>query len=923
MVYSTSMPPGDMEKPDLYSRLVDKGVPKQDIAKVYRSLRDRGYGEEEARRRSREALARMKAKRDMEERRKAGRTSKGEGEAKDGRPAGAPGRSAAAPGLPASEKARRATDWVAPLPLPLRRKINGWSYRKGLRLARLPERFNDFLSLFDRTRKDFASRDFLALLGARRGYLTANPYDYSIADAVDALRHSARRLLGGERPARRIAEREAAKQIEEEVRRSLRAREPFAIDFLDLFAAPSDMLQRSLAYAGSCLEAGLRVEVAALARAVKEAGRLVSMGGEVEVDALDGMFDIVRQVNLAHDRGQGASTELLEAESLFRAAFQNMRRYRRELYPALLKMIGAFYEEEDDSEEKKTAIFSFLELREDMVLTYAGHQKRTAEAREKALAEQKQRELERLEQEKREKFSYRFEGTLTILASLFPGSDVERIEQGAFIAPYFLNRVFNRHPVTQRRQADLERLSSGDVMGLIAVVHMIVEDLLDSVNGYALEKIIGREGVGTSFAEVRESWKAVYDTLFEPYLDEIRELARESTGDPRYVRLFKDSMRARGIEERINQIRNHAIKSYGHIIAVPSLYEGPKLFELAEKLAALLSQVGEAVNPDLLGAEDPLRKSVADGLAATPVVDFTVQSRPGTPEYRPVTRQLRRYVEARYRRGAAEIPAVSTVVFFDAFRGIADLYAYLLNDSRSFAAAANHSAMTAGEEEQGAWTQEKGERGREAGLALQARLTEDFPGQFLDELTGLKNKNFFVTELPRRVEKLRANGKPLTLLMIDIDHFKWVNDALGHQDGDGVLKTTAEVVLDNIREGDLAIRYGGEEILVLLPADLHTGVILAERLRHTQEQNLLVRPALMGVKVIGDDRGEPCGTLSIGVAMASGVEEVGLSVERADRALYAAKKTRNVVVIVDPDREGAEPYTSYTEYRRRSRGSDQ
>jgi diguanylate cyclase (GGDEF)-like protein len=480
-----------------------------------------------------------------------------------------------------------------------------------------------------------------------------------------------------------------------------------------------------------------------------------------------------------------------------------------------------------------------------------------------------------------------------------------------------MNRVFHRNSLAQRRQADLETLAAGDVMGLILVFHMMIEDLLDSVDGYRLEKILGREGLGTAVADLRESWKSMYQSLFEPYLDEVRQLSRESTGDPRYVKLFRESLRARGIEERINQIRNHAIKSYGHVISVPSLFEGPRLFEQAEKLADLLADIGATVNPDLLGAEDPMRRSVTEGLASSPVVDFAAASRTGTAEYRPVARQIKRYVEARYRRTVSEIPAVAAVVFFEMFRSIADLYSYLLNDARSFAANANHSAAVAAEEEQAAWARERSERGREPLQLLQARLTEDFPGQFTDELTGLKSKNFFLMELPRRMEKLRSLGKPVTLLMVDIDHFKWINDALGHQDGDSVLAATAEVVRDNIREGDLAIRFGGEEIMVILLADLHTGVLLAERLRHTQEQNLLVRPALLGVKVIGEDRKEPCGTLSIGVAELIGAD-IDQAVERADRALYAAKRSRNTVVILDPDKTGDEPFTSYADYRRKA-----
>jgi diguanylate cyclase (GGDEF)-like protein len=123
------------------------------------------------------------------------------------------------------------------------------------------------------------------------------------------------------------------------------------------------------------------------------------------------------------------------------------------------------------------------------------------------------------------------------------------------------------------------------------------------------------------------------------------------------------------------------------------------------------------------------------------------------------------------------------------------------------------------------------------------------------------------------------------------------------------------MVLDNVREGDLAVRYGGEEILVAVPAPLTTGVVLAERLRHAQEQQLAARDAMAEVRRVGADHGQPCGTLSVGVAEVTGVTDLGRAVERADRALYAAKQRRNTVVLVDGSRGDA--FSTYEEYRRR------
>jgi two-component system cell cycle response regulator len=193
----------------------------------------------------------------------------------------------------------------------------------------------------------------------------------------------------------------------------------------------------------------------------------------------------------------------------------------------------------------------------------------------------------------------------------------------------------------------------------------------------------------------------------------------------------------------------------------------------------------------------------------------------------------------------------------------------------------------------------------------------------VDALTGLRNKDYFVTELPRTLEKLRARKAPLALLMIDIDHFKWVNDELGHARGDEILKATAAMILDNIREGDLAVRYGGEEILILMPSDLHTGIILAERLRFAQENRVLARDAMSDVRRVAEGGGQPCGTLSVGVADVSAVTELTKAVEKGDRALYAAKRQRNLVVFIDPAREkrGLDAFTTYGDYRRQAGGA--
>lgn len=917
------MPPHDRDRERLYHDLVSRGIPKAEIERVYQSLREKGYGEREARRRSQIALERLRAEHELAGRRGAPQRPREEQAVVERRerPGGAARNAAADAGAPtASDGAlRRAGDWLPDVEPRLRRRINGWAWRHGYLITRLRERLDDLASLVDPRRKDFASRALMRLLAERRVLRGMNPFSFSFVDTLSALQENAAVLLGARAP-QRLADHEKARELAQAVRRSLDAREPFAVEFLSEFVEPREMLLRSLEYIGLALVAGRRVEVAELARVVKDGCRLVLRTSSIEPERLDAVLNLAREVNLVHDRSPSAGAELEEAVAVFRACLANLPRFAHELYPALLKMIAAFFEEEDDDPEKRRLVFSFLELTEDDLLTWQAWHRRQAERRERALAEERGRELERLEQEKAEGFAERFEGTLATLAALFPESLIDRVEQGAFPLPYFANRVFTRAPLVRARQADLECLSASDVMGLIIVIHEILDDLLASLEAWPLETLLGTDGLGEEFARLREEWHEAHAQIFEPYLDEIREYWREvSVADARRARIFRDSQRARALEDRVNRLRNRVIRGFGHVVSAWEAGEAGRLYDLAARLAARLGEVAESLTRERLASDDPVSEKLAEDFARAGIVDFVGRSQTGSTDYKPVVRQLRRWIEARHRAPVAAIPVQAQLAYLEVFRGTAELYAYLLNDRASFAARSGHALLVAGEAERQQWRREREERGRDSLALLEARLKEEVAGHYVDGLTGLRNKDFLLKELPPRLERLRARRRPLTFLMIDLDHFKWVNDELGHEAGDAVLKATAQLVLDNVREGDVPVRYGGEEILVAVPAPLHTGVLLAERLRHLQEQQLASRETLARVAKIGADRGQPCGTLSVGVAEVTSVSDLGKAIERADRALYAAKQSRNLVVLVDASRGDA--FTTYDEYRRRLQAS--
>ena len=161
-----------------------------------------------------------------------------------------------------------------------------------------------------------------------------------------------------------------------------------------------------------------------------------------------------------------------------------------------------------------------------------------------------------------------------------------------------------------------------------------------------------------------------------------------------------------------------------------------------------------------------------------------------------------------------------------------------------------------------------------------------------DALTQIGNRQYFDGSLEREMARANESAAPLTLLMVDIDHFKRINDEFGHQMGDDVLRLVAARLKSSVRDGEIA-RYGGEEFgVVLYNKSIQIGKLIAERIRTSVES------AEMRVRSTGAPVGRI--TVSIGVAelkpRISGEELV----RRADEALYAAKrKGRNCVVLED------------------------
>jgi diguanylate cyclase (GGDEF)-like protein len=129
------------------------------------------------------------------------------------------------------------------------------------------------------------------------------------------------------------------------------------------------------------------------------------------------------------------------------------------------------------------------------------------------------------------------------------------------------------------------------------------------------------------------------------------------------------------------------------------------------------------------------------------------------------------------------------------------------------------------------------------------------------------------------IEREANAGRPVTVLIFDIDHFKGINDRFGHPAGDELLKLFATIVIANLRISDLSGRIGGEEFAALLPCPLEEGVVAAERVREVFEASGIV-----------SEQGPVDTTVSIGVAGGPAGTELEVLLAAADTALYQAKR---------------------------------
>ena len=171
-------------------------------------------------------------------------------------------------------------------------------------------------------------------------------------------------------------------------------------------------------------------------------------------------------------------------------------------------------------------------------------------------------------------------------------------------------------------------------------------------------------------------------------------------------------------------------------------------------------------------------------------------------------------------------------------------------------------------------------------VAVRKRLLEMERLAMVDQLTEIPNRRYLEMALSSRLAEILRYGRPMSVAVLDLDHFKAINDTFGHQTGDATLKMLATVLAANARADEVVARLGGDEFVVLLQSADPSGAAAACR-------RLLM---LVANSEIDDGDRRVSVTASIGVTAATAEDDVQSVLDRADQLLYRAKRERNTVV---------------------------
>jgi diguanylate cyclase (GGDEF)-like protein len=814
----------------------------------------------------------------------------------------------------------------------VRLKIESYAYSEGFEISGIRQFFSSLFS-FLWPSHDPISRGFLKSLVLDSAY-RGDPEGYSLIRTLLELQKGGQTLLKG--GGFLLRDSDSNFNLRDDLTRDLLNWEPAGYRLLMVFEKLQPRLMEALEGIRGRFDTQKTVNVFELTDVVKGVYRItlsVQADPEVLQERIDGAGELIKglykRIYSNDEKIHQVCTRIDQQIADFLACYTRLKWFAGQLYPALLKMLNLFRTQGEVASILGN-IYSFVGLDQKEVLVLQASQgpepknkPRSADKEAQvARSEEPDRQAgsaEELSQEQIFNFNEEFRGILTILDYAFPGCRAQLIGEGDYsVLLWFHQKIIShrdyRGPLVSRRPdfTDLLwKISLRDPLAPVIVFHELIGQMLESLNPEAVLSLVDPiRGQGTrgrdSFMEIRRQWRSAREELLLRYLKEVDYFEKEiSLRGQEVQNRFLSSSAGRKTIETINQIRNHIIRGYGHVALSmdrKEYFRCRPLYAVVKDLYEFLSEL--AIGRDQLSAKNPvaLQRFERDDL---------VELQPG-----PVMNQIQSYIEAlpENRKIIDNPEGEKNRVLVEILFGFTEILDFLLNDERSALKQTGPEVIYAATEERKIRNEIDNDQ-----TPLRVDLKKDF--EEVDRLTGMFSKNEYLRFMPTLFLQSQQTGQQLSLVIMDLDRFKAINDTLGHDFGDEILKLAAEVILSSGREEDLAVRFGGDEILVVIKGNAAAALGQAERIRSRYVELLQERfasqleeiPALMAQKELVEKKktdplyrggledflerwkGKGLGTLSVGVAQGLGQKLKAPSKDekelfrRADKILYLAK----------------------------------
>ena len=835
----------------------------------------------------------------------------------------------------------------------VRLKIESYSYSEGFEISGVRQFFSSLFSFLWPSR-DPISYGFLKSLVLDSAY-RGDPEGYSLIRTLLELQKGGETLIKGGGFLRRDSDSNF--NLRGELTRDLSSWEPAGYRLLINFQKLQPRLMEALEGIRGRFDNQKTVNVFDLTDVVKGVYRItliVQADPEVLQERINGAGELIKglykRIYSNEERVRQVCARIDQQIADFLGCYARLKWFAGQLYPALLKMLNLFRTQGEVASILGN-IYSFIGLDPKEVLVLRASQSPGLGSRRRSVEKEVQgtRPEESARQEEQIfNFNEEFRGILTIMDYAFPGCRAQLIREGDYsVLLWFHQKIFShrdyRGPLVSRRPdfTDLLwKISLRDPLAPVIVFHELIGQMLESLNPEAVLSLIDPiRGRGTrgreSFMEIRRQWRSAREELLLRYLKEVDYFEKESSLRGQEVQnRFLGSSAGRKTIETINQIRNHVIRGYGHVALSmdrKEYFRCRPLYAVVKDLHEFLSEL--AIGRDQLSAKNPIALQRFER-------DDLVELQPG-----PVLNQIQSYIEAlpENRKIIDSPEGEYNRVFLEILFGFTEILDFLLNDERSALRQTGAEMIYAATEERRIRNEIDNDQ-----TPLRVDLKKDF--EEIDRLTGMFSKNEYLRFMPTLFLQSQQAGQKLSLVIMDLDRFKAINDTRGHDFGDEILKLAAEVILSSGREEDLAVRFGGDEILVVVKGNAVAALGQAERIRSRYAELLKERfagqleeiPVLMAQKELVEKKktdplyrggledflerwkGKELGTLSIGVAQGLGrklkapCKDEKELFRRADKILYLAKDSGgNRAVAMFDTLEiplTATEYTDFVEY---------